>query len=278
MTVHIPVDVAERSEANALYDLLAAPPPADRQALGITQTRIAGGIVNSTRTDATGYWSKALGFGFDEPVTADLIDEVCSFYRQAGTPKAVFQLAPSVLPADWAEITAKQGITAGSKWVKVVADVATVTARAVETRGLRIGHLSPVDGSKWTSTALEIFGMADAIAPIFVAPTTRSGWQCFAAWLDDEIVTTGQLFVNGDTGQCFAGATKPAARGRGGQTALLKARVEAAQRAGCRWAVTETWAEGPDQHNSSLHNMLRLGFEVLYERQNWIWEPSARLE
>jgi hypothetical protein len=67
MTVNIPVDTAERSEANGLYDLLSAASPADRQALGITQTRIAGSVVNSTSTHATGFWSKALGFGFDEP-------------------------------------------------------------------------------------------------------------------------------------------------------------------------------------------------------------------
>src|SRR4051812_20312355 len=184
MTVDIPVDTAERSEANALYDLLSAASPADRQALGITQTRVAGGIVNSTSTDTTGFWSKALGFGFDEPVTDEVIAEVCAFYREAGTPKAVLQLAPSVLPADWAEIAARQGITAGAKWVKVVADVETVTAKTVETKGLRVGPVSPVDGPKWTATMLEVFGMDDAMAPAFVASTTRPGWQPFAAWLD----------------------------------------------------------------------------------------------
>jgi GNAT superfamily N-acetyltransferase len=275
MTVSIPVATAERSEANALYDLLAAPAPADRQALGITQTRIAGGVANSTSTDTSGFWSKALGFGFDEPVTADVIEEVCAFYREAGTPKAVLQLAPSVLPADWAEIAAKQGLTAGGKWVKVVADVDTVTAKTVETKGLRVGPVSAVDSPKWTSTMLGVFGMDDSIAPAFLASATRPGWQPFAAWLDDEIVTTGSVFINGETGQCVAGATKPEARGRGGQTAVLKARADAARQAGCRWVVTETGAEGPGEHNSSLHNMLRLGFEVLYERQNWIWTPQA---
>jgi hypothetical protein len=41
--------------------------------------------------------------------------------------------------------------------------------------------------------------------------------------------------------------------------------------------VAETGAEAPGTHNSSLHNMLRLGFEVAYERPNWTWhlEPEA---
>lgn len=53
--------------------------------------------------------------------------------------------------------------------------------------------------------------------------------------------------------------------------ALLTARVRAAEAAGCRWLVAETGVEGPGEHNPSLHNMLRVGFEPLYERANWLW-------
>ncbi|EWM18390.1 LigA protein [Kutzneria sp. 744] len=275
MTVNIPVDTAERSEAEALYDLFQAPAQAVRDALGVTQARMGGGIVNSTRTDESGFWSKALGFGFDEPVTAELMGEVCAFYRDAGTPKAVIQLAPTVIPEDWTEICAKQGITAGAKWVKVVAEVDAVADQAVETEGLEIEPLSPEDGPKWTSVMLEVFGMGDELTPVFVAITDREGWRSFTARLDGEIVTTGTMLVRGETGQCFSGATLPKARGRGGQTAMLAARAQAAREAGCRWLVTETGAEGPGEHNTSLRNMLRLGFEVLYERQNWVWTPKT---
>lgn len=41
--------------------------------------------------------------------------------------------------------------------------------------------------------------------------------------------------------------------------------------AGCRWLVAETDAEGSGDHNTSLHNMLRTGFEPLYERVTWLW-------
>jgi GNAT superfamily N-acetyltransferase len=69
----------------------------------------------------------------------------------------------------------------------------------------------------------------------------------------------------------FGGATLPEARGRGAQSALLTARVRAATGEGCRWLVAETGAEGPGEHNPSLHNMVRVGFEPLYERANWLW-------
>jgi hypothetical protein len=35
--------------------------------------------------------------------------------------------------------------------------------------------------------------------------------------------------------------------------------------------VAETGAKGPGEHNTSLHNRLRAGFEPLYERTTWVW-------
>ena len=268
MAVDIPTVTAERSEAEALYDFEDATSPAGQEALGMTRARIGGGVVLSMREDGSGFWSKALGF--DAPVTADLIEEVCTFYREAGTPRAVLQLAPSVLPPDWDEICAKWGLTSRSSWVKLAAEVDTVLAQTIET-SLRVGPLPATDGPEWTSVMLRTFGMAEALTPMVLGSIDRAGWHPHAAWLGDEIVSTGSVFVHGEVGQCFAGATKPEARGRGGQSALLQARAKAAKAAGCRWVVAETGAEQPGEHNSSLHNMLRLGFEVLYERRNWVW-------
>jgi hypothetical protein len=40
----------------------------------------------------------ALGFGFQERITADLIKEMCDFYRSQSTPIGILQLAPAGLP------------------------------------------------------------------------------------------------------------------------------------------------------------------------------------
>jgi GNAT superfamily N-acetyltransferase len=272
MTVDIPSATAERSEAETLYDFEAGTAPADQEALGMSRARIGGGVALSVRNDPSGFWSKALGF--TGPVTADLIEEVCAFYRDAGTPRAVIQIAPSLLPDDWAEICAKSGLVGGSSWVKLACPVDRALEHTVETNGLRVEPLSTSDGPEWASVMLRTFGMDEALSPMVLASVGRSGWHPFAAWLGDDIVGTGTLFAQGETGQCVAGATKAEARGRGGQSAILRARAEAAKAAGCRWLIAETGAEQPGEHNSSLHNMLRLGFEVMYERQNWVWSPA----
>jgi hypothetical protein len=61
------------------------------------------------------------------------------------------------------------------------------------------------------------------------------------------------MYVYDGIGQLYGGTTLPFARGRG-----------------CAWLVAETGVEDRGSHNSSLHNMVRMGFTALYQRQNWI--------
>ncbi|WP_241266695.1 hypothetical protein [Streptomyces scabichelini] len=48
----------------------------------------------------------------------------------------------------------------------------------------------------------------------------------------------------------------------------MAARAPLAQELGCRLLIGETGAE---IRNLSLQTMLRLGFQVAYERRNWNW-------
>ncbi|MEU6341579.1 GNAT family N-acetyltransferase [Streptomyces sp. NPDC046977] len=278
MNTLVPPSVAEQSEAEALFRFETAAPEPIRTALGLNATRIGGGVVLSMRNDPTRYWSKALGFGVTGPVTAGLIREVCDFYRAEGTPQAVLQIAPAFLPEDWEAICESEGITAGSSWVKLVAATEDVVARAdaleQSPTGITVAPVGAGDAAEWGSVLVRAFGMPEEhYAQLSAYSAAQPGWHPFAAWLDGEIVGTGTMYADGDTAQFFAGGVLPHARNRGGQTALLAARARAARDLGCRFLVAETGAETPGTRNPSLHNMVRLGFRVAYERRNWNWQP-----
>ena len=95
----------EQVEAESNFALESGAPDDVAEFLGIATRRIGGGVALSMRDDRTNFWTKALGF--TEPLTADVVAEVCDFYRERGATRAVLQLAPSVLPADWDEIRGK---------------------------------------------------------------------------------------------------------------------------------------------------------------------------
>jgi hypothetical protein len=110
-----------------------------------------------------------------------------------------------------------------------------------------------------------------ALSEMVAASVGRLDWRPYAVWDDEEIVAAGTMYIRQGIGQLSGGATLSFARNRGAQSALLAARAREAHAAGCRWLVAETGVEAPGTHNSSLHNMLRMGFTSLYQRQNWIW-------
>lgn len=68
----------------------------------------------------------------------------------------------------------------------------------------------------------------------------------------------------------FGDATLPEWRGRGVQTALLKARLERALHAGCDLA-----AAGASPGSGSQRNMERLGFRVAYTQVMMVFDGTC---
>jgi hypothetical protein len=180
VTTTITHALAEQSEAETLYDVETGAPAATKAGLGMASIRVGGGVAVSVRDDPTGYWSKALGFGFGEPVTAALIDEIGDFYRSQKTPMAVLQLAPSVLPGDWAGICAKANLSAAGSWVKLARDLSAGQGRPPAQLGadLRTGRIEAGHAREMASIMLRAFGMPEQhLSGMLAAVVGRPGWR-----------------------------------------------------------------------------------------------------
>ncbi|MEV4343582.1 GNAT family N-acetyltransferase [Actinoplanes sp. NPDC049596] len=261
--------LTETVEADFMYEYGRCA-PADT--LGVGLARIGGGALVSMRDDPSRYWSKALGF--TAPVTAGLIDEVLDFYREQKNDLAVLQIAPDALPTGWDDICATRGLRAGAEMVKLVAQIDDV-APAPATPALRVGPVGPQDVADWARLITTAFGMtAPGLVEMVATAGTASRFQPFGVWIDDTLVAGGQLFITGDVASLNTGATAAEFRGRGAQTALIHARIEAARAAGCRIVVAETGRPSPGQNNPSLNNMRRAGLQPVYARRNWVWSAQ----
>jgi hypothetical protein len=114
------------------------------------------------------------------------------------------------------------------------------------------------------------FGMPPLLEPWMAAMVGRDDWRHYVAWVDGEPAGTASLHVQGEVGWLGVTGTLAAARRRGAQGALMAARLCDGASLGCRWFVTETGQERPDRPNPSFHNMLRAGFEMAYQRPNYM--------
>jgi GNAT superfamily N-acetyltransferase len=103
----------------------------------------------------------------------------------------------------------------------------------------------------------------------------RPRWHVFVATDGGEVVGAGGLFVEGEVGHFAFGAVRAKSRQRGGQSALLAARVERARELGCRVLFSETGESVPGSPQRSYPNLLRAGFRELYLRPNYLWTRPA---
>jgi hypothetical protein len=270
----------EQFEAESLASWESAASAEAKAALGIRELRVGGGVAMVMPKDEMGYWSRTLGLGFTEPVTATLLEQIIRFYGEQGATSARFHIAPHVLPPDWVDICAKLNISeAGSAWVKLAGPLESVTAGVIARggvsayldTGLRFEKIGPARAREWASVMWDVFQFPpEHQVEMGVGVVGRPDWGAFAVLEGDEIVAVGALRASGRIGQLLGGATKARVRGRGAQSALIAGRAVAAREAGCDWLIGETGAEGPGQHNPSLHNMLRAGMQVHYVRPSWI--------
>src|SRR5262249_41872737 len=100
----------------------------------------------------------------------------------------------------------------------------------------------------------------------------REGWQHFVAYDGDTSAGTGALYIKNKIGWLGIAGTLASHRKRGAQGAIMAARIRAAAEAGCEWVITETGEDLPHHPNPSYHNMLRTGFNLAYQRANYLYQ------
>jgi GNAT superfamily N-acetyltransferase len=152
------------------------------------------------------------------------------------------------------------GYTPGYALMKFERDDAP--APAVDTQ-LRIEKT--LDEEAFTCVCAEGTGLNDSPCGFVGAP----GFHCFIAWDGDEPASCAALYLDSEIAWLGVAVTRPEFRGRGGQRALLSARIDAARALGVRRLTTETGERVPDKPDQSYRNILRAGFREAYLRPTW---------
>lgn len=208
--------------------------------------------------------TQAIGLGREGPVSAADLDTVEHFFAERGAVPRI-NLSPFAHPSLVEELgrrcyrveefenalarplSSKDsfGPPAAGVEVRVVGDGQLEGWAEVVARGFK----SAAPGVVLTEIELELARVSPSI----------SGVTSYVASIDGEFVAGGSVSVHDGIATMFGDATLPEWRGRGVQTALLKARLERALRAGCDLA-----AAGASPGSVSQRNMERLGFRVAY--------------
>lgn len=263
--------ISERIERAAFADLHAAAPEETREKLGLSLENIETATLSIARNEPDILLNRAIGLGVEEPDVRESVERIASRYAEEGVGRYFLHLHPAARPPELRGWIEAAGLVRARGWMKFRRDPIPPPDASSELRVERIGAGRAPDFGRIVA---ECFGLSGAAAPLFSSLANRRGWRLYMSFEDDEPAGTGALFIRDDVAWLDMGATLPAFRKRGGQSAVMRRRVLDAIGLGCRAIFTTTGeeVEGDPQH--SYKNIERMGFRPVYVRENFA--PARR--
>lgn len=206
-------------------------------------------------------FNRAAGVGLAGPVSPADLDQIEVFYRRR-------RAAPAVSVCPLADRSLVEGLGARGYRIRMFLNVhvrplgqapppAAAPGPPVTVVGPEAAHL-------WALTVSRGFAGCDDLAvPDGIADVVarRLGVTCFLARVQGLAAGGGAMSAQSGVAALFSASTRPGFRRQGVQTALLAARLAAAQDAGCDLATVETVPGSLSQRNAE-----RAGFRVAYTR------------
>ena len=251
----VPLD---RAEAAAYADCWQAAPPRLREREGIAL--LEDGAVTALAVESLSE-SRVHNHAYGVESLAD-VERVEAFYRECGSAY-VLSTAPTT---ELDPVLEARGYTRGYAWMKFARDLNSAGAETP----LQIAEIGEEDGAAFGEVVATAFGMPAWTAGWIAALPGRAGWACFLARDGSRPAAAGALFRGGDVGWIGFDGTLAEFRGRGGQAALLAARVDSARASGCTALTCETGVRVEGSPSASYRNILRAGFVEVRARDNWV--------
>ena len=236
--------------------------------LGSTDARaveIAGGVAAFTERLFGRKLNHVTGLGMDGPVDADALGALESAYAARGLGVEIDvcpHVAPGVLP-----LLASRGYAVNA--------FSNTYARTLDDLPQRRDEIEVLQGREadesFVDASIEGFSLQaekrprDLLGALARIAHARDDTSLFVARLDGQVAGSAGLSVAetplGRVGELYIASTLPEFRGRGVQTALLRARLVAAKAAGCALAVVMARPA-----NTSARNTERAGFALAFTK------------
>lgn len=226
---------------------------------GLFVTEIAGASVCFAGVDSP--FSQTVGLGIDAEVNDSDIEAIIDVYRSRGAQARV--IASPIAGEALVRKLANFGFQLDEYANVLVADLADVRAA----RDSRVEICT--DAKTWAERSSR--GFADGEEPpepmhfVALLMATHPAVTPLVLRENGEIATTACMAIEEDgIAALFATSTKPEARGRGYQTAMIQDRLARAIEAGATIARA-----GAKPGTTSERNFRGCGFSVLYTRTEW---------
>lgn len=260
---------ADAAEAAAYADMYAAAPAQMQAGLGLRVEALGRATLLIAPGMRNPLFNRVIGFGTFEEASEAALDVIVERYRAAGCTAfwlSVNAPAQSERIGSWLDARGFAPPTRRA-WVQMHWPAASPPAQAGSS--FDVAAVSRSEAQPLAELIATAFGMPASMAAWLVELVGRNGWCGIAARDGARIVGGSLVYVAPPLAWLGMGSVLPSHRGRGGQLALMAARIAHAQAQGCTAIHTETGEPIGDEPNPSLANMRRAGFETIGSRPNF---------
>ncbi|HEY0429641.1 MAG TPA: hypothetical protein VGC76_17805 [Pyrinomonadaceae bacterium] len=213
--------------------------------------------------------TQTFGLGMFEDADEEILDALEAFFKERGAP--VFHEVSPLADVSILSLLVGRGyapVEMSSVMYLALTGETNLELNLnplIKTRIAEAGEESlwaRVSAGGW---ATEAEGLADFMLDFGQISARTKGGFPFLAEFEDEAISAGMLFIHEDVALMAGASTVPAERKRGGQTALLDARLRFAAECGCKIAMMGALPGSQSQRNAEKN-----GFRIAYTRTKWM--------
>lgn len=262
----------ELIEAQSAYSQHQCAPPAESRRLGLRAERIGSMSLILTRKSTNLLYNKLSGLGQAAPATQRQLDRAIELARAERVAALGVPMGSAARPTRVRNWLAKRGFELGRPGGKLWRDGSPLL-RDAGSPGVSVRRVEASEASVWVDVIAQVWRTFGFRRPWFEARVVEPGWRHYLAWIDDQPVGAGAMFVGrvGATpvGHLTDGATLRVWRRKGVQSAIIRKRVADGLALGCAAFTAETAPPLPRAPLVSFRNLCRQGFALAYLRESW---------
>lgn len=274
MTARVPVGaltasaasrVVEIGEARAYASLINCASDGVRQQYGLSVTSVAQATVfTASSVQESLMLNRVIGLGLEEPVDEASLASIERHYARSGVTTFALELTPAACAGTVLALLRQHGYVPYKKTEMMLRTGAEAIPAPNELQVQRVGAS---DAAFFVAQCCGVFRLQRPFVELLQASFGDSRWEHWAAF-DGGSAVASAMTCYFDDATAWIGwvATQPEHRGRGAQSALAAAQVQACRAQGVNWISLEASGASRRGSSPSSRNYTRLGWTTLYER------------
>jgi len=259
----------EACETAAIADFYEAAPAELAERAGIVVHRLDSGVALVASIADVLALNRVLEVGLNGSVNEKHVKEFITIFEAAGVPRFFMQVPPSKHQTAIEDLLQSTGFTHYNNWVRLYRQLDDLPSIA---GGVDVRTIDPARSREFGDVAARAFAWPPEIAETLACTVGRNGWRHYVVEDGGQVMATAAFYEWSQLAWFDFAATREVFRRRGAQRALLDKRLSDAKARGCRGVVVEAAEPAKDKDTPSYRNLLRLGFEDLYRRPNYLYE------